>query len=190
MLTGWAGETDSLVVLIYLRLLSREGEVIDIRDRAEVEKIRARVPAEQRAFVELRVQARLKWYSKTVNTLNFLRDVISGTVAGAGGLIAGLSATHPSSAHGLSWQNWVAIALGIVVGVLGAISPRLTRAQQVERYRRGMNRLRLEAWRFATKRDRYADAEDVHAAYLAFVDRVEEVESEAIATEADISGEH
>ena len=160
-LTGWSGEIDPLVSLIYLRLLGREADRVDILKPDEVADIRMQVSAEQRLFVERRVAARLRWYAKTVNTINFVRDFISGTIAGGGIVIAGVSATHSSPTHGLSWQNWVAIALGVIVGVLGAIAPRLARGQQVERYRRGMNRLRAEAWRFATKRGQYAELDNV-----------------------------
>ncbi len=189
MLTGWTPEIGPLVTLIYLRLLEREKEYADIRQQDEADKIRLKVPTDQREFVQLRVAARLRWYGKTVNRLNSLRDFISGTIAGLGIVIAGISATHSSSNHGLSWQNWIAIALGVIIGVLGAISPRLARVEQVERYRRGMNRLRLEAWRFATGLGEYAKCGGVQEAYATFVDNVERIENEAIATEIDVSQE-
>jgi hypothetical protein len=180
MLAGWTVEIDDLVTLIYLRILEREAEFVDIKKEAD--NIRKAVPADQFVFVDLRVRARLLWYSKTVNTINVVRDAISGTIAALGVIIAGVSAAHPTSTHGLSWQNWLAIALGVIVAVLGAIAPRVTRVEQLERYRQGMNRIRLEAWRFATKRDRYAKFNDAHEAYDAFVDQIEELDNEAIGT--------
>lgn len=76
-----------------------------------------------------------------------------------------------------------------MVGVLGAVAPRVARGEQVERYRRGGNRIRLEAWRFANRRGRYAKLDDVQQAYAALVDEIEAIENEAIATESDISRE-
>ena len=63
------------------------------------------------------------------------------------------------------------------------------RVEQVERYRRGANRIRLEAWRFVGKRDRYAELDDAQEAYAAFVDAIDVIENEAIATDSDISRE-
>jgi hypothetical protein len=188
-LTGWSDEIDPLVTLVYLRLLEPDANIGNVREEEKAEVIASRVATEQRTFVECRVRDRLRWYARTVNTINFVRDFMSGIIAGGGIIIAGVSASHPSASHGLTWQNWVAIALGVVVGVLGAIAPRVARGEQVERYRRGMNRLRLEAWRFATKRGQYARLKNIQTAFDRFVDKVEEIENEALATEVDISQE-
>ena len=172
-----------------LRLLDEEiTPNTDVHDPACAESIKRRVSPTKREFIELRVCARIDWYAKTINTLNHARDLVSGAVAAGGAVIAGLTAIHPKTSGGLSWQNYVVIALGVIVAILGAIGPRALRAQQVERYRRGANRLRSEAWRFALKRGPYAE-DDVEKAFSALVDKVDEIERDATATDSDITHE-
>jgi hypothetical protein len=130
LIKGWSDEVPDLRVLLWLRLLSEE-ESPD----TDVRSLARRVPLAKRKFIELRVCARIEWYAKTINVLNHARDVVSGAVAAGGAVIAGLTAVHPKSSGGLSWENYVVIALGVLVAVLGAVGPRVLRAQQVERYR-------------------------------------------------------
>jgi hypothetical protein len=188
--TGWRGEITPLCVLIWLRLLGREATPdIDVRDRAQAKAIAEQVSAMQREFVELRIADRVRWYTNAVDRINLARTVVSAVAAAGGVVIASLTAINQKSSSGLSWQDYVVIALAVIVGIVGAIGPRIGRAQQVERYRRGGNRLRSEAWLFALGRGSYAEIEDVDEAFDVFIDRVDAIESDAIATESDITHE-
>ncbi len=150
--------------------------------------MRDRVTPCQREFVELRFGIRTLWYRKAVDRLNVARAIYSGAIVAGGFLISAITAVDLPTGKSLPVTSAVIIGLGVVVGVLGAVGPQVVRAQLIERYRRGMNRLRREAWLFATRQSPYTD-QDPTVAFKLFVAKVEQIESEAIATDVDITNE-
>jgi Protein of unknown function (DUF4231) len=187
---GWGSEIEPLRALIWLRLLGMDNSVdIDLQDHEEVAALRRRVPPAQREFVERRFVERIEFYASVTGRISLTRTFVTVGVV-LGGLVSAAltSIFHPASSA-RSVTSYIVVALGVLVALLGAVGPTIAPAQRLERFRRGMNRLRAEGWTFATGRGPYLSIDNPQIAFQAFADRIDVIEEEAIGTNVDVTRE-